>query len=132
MRPVLGVVEEVDVSGQAAEVAVIGGSGLYELLGDGEQLEVDTPYGAPSSPVTLAEVDGVPVAFLARHGLHHELPPHAVNYRANAWALRSLGVRRVLAPCAVGSLRADVGPGSLVVPDQVVDFTRGRPSTLKY
>ena len=129
MRPVLGVVEEVDVSGQAAEVAVIGGSGLYELLGDGEQLEVDTPYGAPSSPVTLAEVDGVPVAFLARHGLHHELPPHAVNYRANAWALRSLGVRRVLAPCAVGSLRADVGPGSLVVPDQVVDFTRGRPST---
>jgi 5'-methylthioadenosine phosphorylase len=113
-----------------ADVAVVGGSGLYSLLDDDAiTVKVQTPYGDPSSPVTIADVAGVRVAFLARHGLHHELPPHQVPYRANAWALHSLGVRRVLAPCAVGSLRADVGPGSLVVPDQVVDWTRGRIQT---
>lgn len=112
-----------------AEIGVIGGSGLYSLLEGGETVEVDTPYGPPSSPVTVADVDGTRVAFLARHGLRHQHPPHRVNYRANAWALHSLGVRRVLAPCAVGSLRSDVGPGSLVVPDQLVDMTRGRVQT---
>lgn len=112
-----------------AAVGVVGGSGLYALLEGGHDIEVETPYGAPSSPITLAEVDGVGVAFLARHGRAHELPPHRVPYRANAWALQSLGVRRVLGPCAVGSLRADVGPGSLVVPDQIVDWTHGRDQT---
>ncbi len=112
-----------------ALVGVIGGSGLYSLLEGGEDVEVETPYGAPSSPVTVAEVDGVSVAFLARHGRHHELPPHRVPYRANAWALRSLGVQRVLAPCAVGSLQPAIGPGTLVVPDQLVDWTRGRAQT---
>jgi 5'-methylthioadenosine phosphorylase len=105
---------------------VIGGTGLYSLLGGGHDVAVDTPYGTPSSPVTLAEVGGRRVAFLARHGRHHEHPPHRVNYRANAWALRSLGVTRVLAPCAVGSLRPEIGPGSLVLPDQLVDWTGGR------
>jgi 5'-methylthioadenosine phosphorylase len=109
-----------------ADVGVIGGSGLYSLLDCGRELAVQTPYGAPSSPVTVAEVGGRSVAFLTRHGRHHELPPHRVNYRANAWALRSLGVSRVLAPCAVGSLQPQLGPGSLVLPDQLVDWTRGR------
>jgi 5'-methylthioadenosine phosphorylase len=116
---------------ETADVGVIGGSGLYSLFDPGqvEVVAIETPYGPPSSPVTLADVDGITVAFIARHGLHHELPPHRVPYRANAWALNSLGVRRILAPCAVGSLRAEVGPGSLVIPDQLVDWTRGRPQT---
>jgi len=111
-----------------ADVAIIGGSGLYALLESASTVTsvVDTPYGETSSPITVADVGGVRVAFLARHGLSHELPPHRVPYRANAWALHSIGVRRVLAPCAVGSLHAEVGPGSLVVPDQLVDWTRGR------
>ncbi len=114
-----------------ADVGVIGGSGLYSLLDPdtAQSIEVPTPYGEPSSPITVASVAGVRVAFLARHGLRHELPPHAVPYRANAWALRDIGVRRILAPCAVGSLRPGVGPGSLVVPDQLVDWTRGRTQT---
>ena len=114
-----------------AEVGVIGGSGLYTLFDPAtvEVVEVDTPYGPPSGPLTVAEVGGRRVAFLARHGSHHELPPHRVPYRANAWALSSLGVGRVLAPCAVGSLRPEIGPGSLVVPDQLVDWTRGRAQT---
>lgn len=113
---------------EVADVGVIGGSGLYSLLepDTASSLEVSTPYGDPSSPITVATVSDVRVAFLARHGLHHEFPPHAVPYRANAWALREIGVRRILAPCAVGSLRPGVGPGSLVVPDQLVDWTRGR------
>ncbi len=90
---------------------------------------VETPYGAPSGPVSLGEVAGRRVAFLPRHGPHHEHPPHAINYRANAWALRALGVRQVLAPCAVGGLRPDVAPGDVVVPDQLVDRTTRRVSS---
>jgi 5'-methylthioadenosine phosphorylase len=112
-----------------ADVAVIGGSGFYSFLDDPEQVAVETPYGAPSAPVSVGEVAGRRVAFLPRHGLHHEFPPHMVNYRANLWALRSLGVRQVLAPCAVGGLRAEVAPGDLVVPDQLVDRTSGRERT---
>lgn len=112
-----------------AQVGIIGGSGLYSLLDGGDDLVIDTPYGAPSSPVTVAEVDGRRVAFLSRHGRRHELPPHRVNYRANAWALRSIGATQILAPCAVGSLRPETGPGSLVLPDQLVDWTRGRVQT---
>ena len=112
-----------------ADIGVIGGSGLYALL-DGEPVEVQTPFGSPSDPVTLAEVGGRRVAFLPRHGRDHRFPPHRVNYRANLWALRSLGVRQVLAPCAVGSLRAEQGPGTIVVPDQVVDRTWGRAHTV--
>lgn len=112
-----------------ADVGVIGGTGLYSLLEGGVGIDMATPYGAPSSPITVADVAGVSVAFLARHGLRHQFPPHAVNYRANAWALRSLGVRHVLGPCAVGSLRSDLGPGALVLPDQLVDWTKGRTQT---
>jgi 5'-methylthioadenosine phosphorylase len=109
-----------------ARVAVIGGSGFYEFLADPQQVAVETPYGDPSAPVAVGEVDGTPVAFLPRHGSGHAYPPHLINYRANIWALRSLGVRQVLAPCAVGGLREEVAPGDLVVPDQLVDRTLSR------
>jgi 5'-methylthioadenosine phosphorylase len=107
-------------------VAVIGGSGFYSFLDLSDQVTVATPYGEPSAPVSVGEVAGRRVAFLPRHGPHHEYPPHVINYRANLWALRSLGVRQVLAPCAVGGLRDDVAPGDLVIPDQLVDRTSGR------
>jgi 5'-methylthioadenosine phosphorylase len=112
-----------------ADVAVIGGSGFYSFLDDPHQVAVRTPYGEPSAPVSVGEVGGRRVAFLPRHGPHHEYPPHRINYRANLWALRSLGVRQVLAPCAVGGLRDEVAPGDLVVPDQLVDHTSGRERT---
>ncbi|UKY53199.1 S-methyl-5'-thioadenosine phosphorylase [Streptomyces inhibens] len=113
----------------AADLAVIGGSGFYELLADAERITVDTPYGEPSDAITLSRVGGRRVAFLPRHGRGHALPPHRINYRANLWALRSLGVRQILAPCAVGSLRPELGPGAVVVPDQLVDRTSGRVQT---
>jgi 5'-methylthioadenosine phosphorylase len=109
-----------------AEVAVIGGTGFYSFLNDPVEQLVETPYGAPSAPIAVGTVSGRDVAFLPRHGKAHELPPHRINYRANMWALRSLGVRQVLAPCAVGGLRAEVAPGDMVVPDQLVDRTSGR------
>jgi 5'-methylthioadenosine phosphorylase len=112
-----------------ADVAVIGGSGFYSFLDRPEQVTVATPYGEPSAPVSVGEIAGRRVAFLPRHGRHHEYPPHLINYRANLWALRSLGVRQVLAPCAVGGLRDEVAPGDLVIPDQLVDRTSGRART---
>jgi 5'-methylthioadenosine phosphorylase len=114
---------------QTADVAVIGGSGFYSFLEDPESVAVQTPYGDPSAPVSVGEVAGRRVAFLPRHGEGHAFPPHLINYRANLWALRSLGVRQVLAPCAVGGLRPDVAPGDVVVPDQLVDRTSGRDQT---
>ncbi|MER5457471.1 S-methyl-5'-thioadenosine phosphorylase [Micromonospora sp. NPDC002389] len=109
-----------------AEVAVIGGSGLYELISGGRSVDVSTPYGRPSEAITVGQVDGRRVAFLPRHGADHRFPPHRINYRANLWALRTLGVRQVLAPCAVGSLTPALTPGTLVLPDQLVDRTSGR------
>ncbi len=117
------------VDERAAQVGVVGGSGFYEFIADAVSVAVQTPFGEPSSAISLGDVAGRRVAFIPRHGRHHELPPHRVNYRANMWALRSLGVRQVLAPCAVGSLRPELGPGALVVPDQLVDRTSGRPQT---
>jgi 5'-methylthioadenosine phosphorylase len=113
-----------------ADIGVIGGSGFYEFLTDAERLSVTTPFGDPSDDVLVGDLEGRRVAFLARHGQGHRLPPHRVNYRANLWALRSVGVRQVLAPCAVGSLKPEHGPGSIVVPDQVVDRTWGRDHTI--
>jgi 5'-methylthioadenosine phosphorylase len=112
-----------------ADVGVIGGSGLYALLPDATEHEVSTPYGSPSDPVTVAEVAGRKVAFLPRHGRDHRYPPHKIPYRANLWALRSLGVRQIVAPCAVGGLRPELGPGTFVVPDQLIDRTSGRAQT---
>ena len=112
-----------------AEIAVVGGSGFYEFLEDAEEVKIDTPFGAPSDPITVGEVAGRRVAFLPRHGRDHRFPPHKIPYRANMWALRSVGVRRVLAPTAVGSLTHLYGPGTLVFPDQLVDRTRTRDQT---
>ncbi|NJC71601.1 S-methyl-5'-thioadenosine phosphorylase [Planosporangium thailandense] len=111
------------------EIAVIGGSGLYALLDDAEEYAVDTPYGSPSDPITVATVAGRRVAFLPRHGRDHRFPPHRIPYRANLWALRALGASQVIAPCAVGGLRPELGAGSFVVPDQLIDRTSGRPQT---
>ena len=112
-----------------AEIGVIGGSGLYALLTDAEEFEVSTPYGPPSDPITVALVGGRRVAFLPRHGRDHRYPPHKIPYRANLWALRSLGVRQIVAPCAVGGLRPELGPGTFLVPDQLIDRTSGRAQT---
>jgi 5'-methylthioadenosine phosphorylase len=113
-----------------AEIGVIGGSGFYKFLSDSERVSINTPFGDPSDDVVIGDLQGRRVAFLARHGQGHRFPPHRVNYRANLWALRSVGVRQVLAPCAVGSLRPEHGPGTIVVPDQVVDRTWGRDHTV--
>lgn len=111
------------------ELAVIGGSGFYTFLEDPRTVTVDTPYGPPSAPISVGRVGNRDVAFLPRHGRHHEFPAHQVPYRANLWALRSLGVRQILAPCAVGGLQEAYGPGTFVVPDQLVDRTSGRTQT---
>lgn len=111
------------------ELGVFGGSGFYALLEDVEEIELETPYGRPSAPVAIGELDGVPVAFMPRHGPSHELPPHRINYRANVWAMREVGVRRLLGPNACGALRADLELGEFVVCDQFVDRTWGRADT---
>ena len=113
----------------SADVGVFGGSGFYAFLDDVVEVDVPTPYGPPSAPVAVGTLGDRRVAFLPRHGKEHQLPPHRVDFRANAWALHSLGVRHVLGPCAVGSLRAELRPGDLVVPDQLVDRTSGRADT---
>jgi 5'-methylthioadenosine phosphorylase len=113
----------------AADIGVFGGSGLYSLLEHHTEVEVTTPYGAPSGPLHLGTIEGRSVAFLPRHGPGHEFPPHRINYRANVWALHQLGVTRVLAPCASGSLQPWVKPGHFVVCDQLVDRTYGREQT---
>ena len=112
-----------------AEIGVFGGSGFYSLLDDVREVKVDTPYGPPSDSFFLATVGGRKVAFLPRHGRRHTIPPHKINYRANVWAMRSLGVKAVISPCAAGSLQPHVKPGDFVLCDQFVDRTRGRADT---
>jgi 5'-methylthioadenosine phosphorylase len=117
---------------ESIALAVIGGSGFYDMpgLANVQEIELDTPFGAPSSPIRTGSLDGVNVAFLARHGGGHTISPSELPQRANFWALKSLGVERVLAVSAVGSLRQDFSPGDIVVPDQLVDRTLGnRPPT---
>jgi 5'-methylthioadenosine phosphorylase len=112
-----------------AEIGVFGGSGFYSLLDDVREAKIDTPYGPPSDSFFLATVSGRRVAFLPRHSRTHSIPPHKVNYRANVWAMRSLGVKAVISPCAAGSLQLHVEPGHFVVSDQFVDRTSGRADT---
>ena len=112
-----------------ADVGVFGGSGFYSFLEGVEEVEVKTPYGAPSAVLSVGEVGGRRVAFLPRHGRKHEHPPHRVPYRANVWAMRELGVQRIIGPCAAGSLQPNVKPGGFVVCDQLVDRTSGRADT---
>ena len=112
-----------------ADIGVFGGSGFYEFLSDVEEVWVDTPYGMPSDRVAIAEIAGRRVAFLPRHGRDHRLPPHKINYRANLWAMKELGVSRILGPCAAGSLQPHVKPGDFVICDQFVHRTWGRADT---
>lgn len=113
----------------SAEVGVFGGSGLYSLLDDVIEVEVDTPYGPPSDKFMVASIAGHRVAFLPRHGRKHTIPPHLINYRANIWAMRELGVKHIIGPCAAGSLQPDVKPGDFVVCNQFVNRTQGRLDT---
>ncbi len=112
-----------------AEIGVFGGSGFYSLLENVRAVKVDTPYGPPSDSVFLADVEGRKVAFLPRHGRFHTIPPHKINYRANVWAMKSLGVEAIISPCAAGSLQVHVAPGSFAVCDQFVDRTNSRADT---
>jgi 5'-methylthioadenosine phosphorylase len=110
-------------------IGVFGGSGFYRFLDDVEDVPVATPYGRPSAPVRVGRIDGTEVAFMPRHGDEHALPPHRINYRANIWAMREVGVRRIIGPAACGSLKAELTPGTFVICDQFVDRTQGREST---
>lgn len=114
---------------QLPVLGVIGGSGLYHMSGlqNSEIIEVETPFGRPSAPVVMGVISGKKVAFLARHGIGHHISPTEVNYRANIYALKQVGVRKVVSISACGSLREDYAPGHIVIPDQVFDFTRNRP-----
>jgi 5'-methylthioadenosine phosphorylase len=112
-----------------AELGVFGGSGFYSFLDGVTEHAVKTPFGEPSDKVAVGEVEGRTVAFLPRHGRKHQYPPHKINYRANLWAMKELGVTRVVGPCAAGSLQAEAEPGHFVVCDQIVDRTSGRPDT---
>ena len=110
-------------------IGVFGGSGFYEFLDRPREMNMTTPYGETAAPVTVGEVAGVETAFLPRHGRDHQYPPHMVPYRANVWAMKELGVSRVIGPCAVGSLTRNYEPGHFVICDQMVDRTTKREST---
>jgi 5'-methylthioadenosine phosphorylase len=113
----------------APVLGIFGGSGFYQFLNIVREFRVETPYGPASDRIALAEVGGKTLAFLPRHGKDHSYPAHAVNYRANIYAMYALGVRQILAPCACGSLQPDIHPGDFVILDQFVDRTRGRKDT---
>jgi 5'-methylthioadenosine phosphorylase len=117
------------LSSELAAVGVVGGSGFYSLLDNVRELKVETPFGQPSDSLFIADLEDRSVAFLPRHGRHHTIPPHKINYRANIWALKSVGVRYLISPCAAGSLQPHVKPEHFVVCDQYVDRTRGRADT---
>jgi 5'-methylthioadenosine phosphorylase len=116
--------------GEAPEaVGVFGGSGFYRFLDDVEEVAVETPYGPPSAHIRIGEIDGARMAFMPRHGDDHSLPPHRINYRANVWAMRHVGARRIIGPSACGALKPELKPGTFVLCDQFVDRTRGRRDT---
>lgn len=110
-------------------IGVFGGSGFYALLDDAKDVELDTPYGSPSAAYKIGTVGGIDVAFLPRHGEHHQFPAHKVPFRANVWGMKELGVDRIVGPCAAGSLTEAYGPGSFVISDQLVDRTHSRDGT---
>jgi 5'-methylthioadenosine phosphorylase len=113
---------------EKVSIAIIGGSGLYHMAGlqDAKEHHVDTPFGKPSAPIVVGSLDGTRIAFLARHGIGHHITPTEVPYRANIYALKSLGVERVISISACGSLREDYAPGHIVFPDNIFDFTKDR------
>ena len=115
----------------SADIGIIGGTGIYDsgLFSQKREVKAYTPYGEPSDTITLGEYSGTRVAYIPRHGKNHRIPPHKINNRANIWALRQLGVKRIIAPSAVGSLQEDYKPGDMVIPDQFIDFTKKREYT---
>lgn len=112
-----------------AEIGIIGGSGFYEFLDESVEVSLVTPFGEPSAPITVGDLAGRRVAFLPRHGRHHEYAAHRVPFRANVWAMASLGVRALIGPCSCGSLQPDIHPGDFVIVDQLVDRTTARADT---
>ena len=110
------------------EIGIFGGTGIYDsgLLEEAKEIEVDTPYGKPSDKITVGTFKGIKIAFLPRHGKKHSIPPHMINFRANIWAFKELGVKRIIAPSAVGSLKEELKPGHFVLPTQFLDFTKSR------
>jgi len=117
------------VNRNKADIGVFGGSGFYSFLNETEEYEIDTPYGAPSDKVAIGILEGRRVAFIPRHGRNHDLPPHKINYRANIYAMKEIGVKHIFGPCVSGSLQPHIKPGQFVVCDQFVDRTRGRMDT---
>jgi 5'-methylthioadenosine phosphorylase len=118
-------------TGLTADIAIIGGTGMYDntILTNVVEAKMNTPFGHPSDLITIGELEGTKIAFLPRHGRNHTIPPHAINYRANIWALKEIGVSRIISPSAVGSLNSSFVPGDIIVPDQFVDFTKKREQT---
>lgn len=112
-----------------ASIGVFGGSGFYSFLDIKKEVSINTPYGATSDSIIIGELEGIEVAFIPRHGRHHSLPPHMINYRANVYAMKELGVKRLFGPCASGSLQPEIKPGDFVLCDQFVDRTKGRIDT---
>lgn len=111
-----------------AKIGIIGGSGFYQFL-KGKEISINTPYGKPSEKICLTEIFGQKIAFLPRHGKKHQFPPHQIPYRANIYALFKLGVERIIAPCAVGSLKPEIQPGDFLIADDFLDFTKKRENT---
>lgn len=116
---------------ETAEIGIFGGTGIYDsgLLKDSKEITIDTPYGKTSDSITIGEFNGRKVAFMPRHGKKHTIPPHLINFRANIWAFKELGVKRIIAPSAVGSLKEEFEPGNLALPSQFIDFTKSREGT---
>ena len=104
-----------------ADIGIFGGSGFYSFLEKIEEAQIKTPYGEPSDNLFLGEVEGKKVAFLPRHGRKHSIPPHKINYRANLWAMKELGITRIISPCAAGSLQKNIKPGDFVISDQYIE-----------
>ena len=116
---------------ESAEIGIFGGTGIYDsgLLKDSKEITIETPYGKTSDSITIGEFNGRKVAFMPRHGKKHTIPPHLINFRANIWAFKELGVKRIIAPSAVGSLKEDFQPGHFALPSQFIDFTKSRKGT---
>ena len=114
-----------------AEIGIFGGTGIYDsgLLENPQEIEIDTPYGKPSDKITIGTFNGRKIAFLPRHGRKHTIPPHMINFKANIWAFKELGITRIIAPSAVGSLKEELEPGHFVLPTQFLDFTKSRENS---
>ena len=110
------------------EIGIFGGTGIYDsgLLKESNEVTVETPYGKPSDSITVGIFKEKKIAFMPRHGRKHTIPPHMINYRANIWAFKELGIKRIIAPSAVGSLKEKLKPGHFVLPTQFLDFTKSR------